>query len=446
MLSKFGRRFHSILERTLPEQRLFLRSETDTRFIRLTPETQLVAIAGSALLIGWSTVASAILVLDTLGAGSERAQALREQSLYEERLNSLAAARDARAAEAAAAQERFAVALSEVSAMQSRLLASEERRRELEIGIDVIQTTLRDTMRERDTAREEAATVLAELTATEATRPDLGAMDEMKATIDFMADALSDVAEERDEIEIASAEREMLFNEMVMDDRLEHERQERIFTQIEDAVATSMAPLDEMFRSVDLPTDRILEQVRRTYSGQGGPLTPISFSASNDPHVGHEHGEDPLALRANEVLGVLDQLNLRRIAAEKIPFSMPVKGAYRFTSGFGMRWGRPHNGSDFAGAHGMPIYATADGVVEKAQRMSGYGLIVTIRHDFGYETRYAHLSKIRVKPGQRVSRGERIGDMGNTGRSTGTHLHYEVRVGSKPVDPMTYIKAARDVF
>ena len=81
-----------------------------------------------------------------------------------------------------------------------------------------------------------------------------------------------------------------------------------------------------------------------------------------------------------------------------------------------------------------------------AGRQSGYGNIVKIRHDFGIETRYAHLSRIRVEVGQRVSRGEHIGDMGNTGRSTGTHLHYEVRVNGRPVDPMTYIEAARDVL
>ena len=105
-----------------------------------------------------------------------------------------------------------------------------------------------------------------------------------------------------------------------------------------------------------------------------------------------------------------------------------------------------HAGVDFAGARGTPIYATADGVVTHAGWQSGYGRLVKIQHQFGIETRYAHQSKIRVKVGQRVSRGQRIGDMGNTGRSTGTHLHYEVRVGGKAVNPMIYIKAANDVF
>jgi murein DD-endopeptidase MepM/ murein hydrolase activator NlpD len=105
-----------------------------------------------------------------------------------------------------------------------------------------------------------------------------------------------------------------------------------------------------------------------------------------------------------------------------------------------------HAGTDFAAPHGTPIYATADGVITHAGWLSGYGLLVKIQHEFGIETRYAHQSKLRVKVGQRVSRGQRIGDMGNTGRSTGTHLHYEVRVGGKAVNPMIYIKAAKDVF
>ena len=105
-----------------------------------------------------------------------------------------------------------------------------------------------------------------------------------------------------------------------------------------------------------------------------------------------------------------------------------------------------HNGTDFAASHGTDIFATADGVVTHAGWQSGFGRLIKIQHDFGIETLYAHNSNLRVRKGQRVSRGDHIADMGSTGRSTGTHLHYEVRVGGRPVNPMIYIKAANDVF
>ncbi|NNE82266.1 MAG: peptidoglycan DD-metalloendopeptidase family protein [Silicimonas sp.] len=433
-------RLRAMLERTFPEQRLFLRSDTETRFIRLSPLTQFTAVAGSALLLGWTIVSSAILVMHSLGAGDFREQALRDQAVYEARLNELSHERDARAREASDAQQRFAVALAEVSAMQSRLLASEDRRRELETGIDVIAGTLRDTMKERDEARGRSQTLLAELAESEADQPEISHLEDLENTLTFMTLALGNLAHERDEMSTFMSEAETLLADVAFDQKLESERNERIFTQIEEAVATSLTPIDEMFSAVGLPTDSIIEQVRRSYSGQGGPLTPITFSSSGDAP------EDPLTRRANDVLAQLDQVNLYRIAAEKLPFSFPVKGHYRSTSGFGPRWGRMHEGHDFAGSTGTPIHTTADGVVVHAGRQSGYGNLIKIRHEFGFETRYAHLSRIRVKVGQRVSRGERIGDMGNTGRSTGTHLHYEVRISGDPVNPMKYIKAARDVF
>ena len=90
--------------------------------------------------------------------------------------------------------------------------------------------------------------------------------------------------------------------------------------------------------------------------------------------------------------------------------------------------------------------ATGDGLVTFAGRQSGYGNLIKIEHALGTETRYGHLSKINVKVGQKVSRGSLIGAMGNTGRSTGPHLHYEVRVNGKAVNPMSFIKAAQNVF
>ena len=174
-------------------------------------------------------------------------------------------------------------------------------------------------------------------------------------------------------------------------------------------------------------------------------MTPLSFTT---------RGEElsPDTLRANRLLSQMDRLNLYRIAAEKAPFANPVKNAFRFTSQFGYRRDpktggrRMHAGVDFAGPVGTPLYATGDGVVIHAGWSSGYGRLVKIQHEFGIETRYAHMSRIRVQKGQRVSRGDRIGDMGASGRVTGPHLHYEVRIGGKAINPMTYIKAARDVF
>ncbi|MGB7404292.1 MAG: M23 family metallopeptidase, partial [Pacificimonas sp.] len=125
---------------------------------------------------------------------------------------------------------------------------------------------------------------------------------------------------------------------------------------------------------------------------------------------------------------------------------MPVRDSFRFTSGFGQRWGRLHAGTDFAAPMATPIYAPADGVVTFAGWSSGYGRLTKIQHEFGIDTRYAHQNAIRVEVGQRVSQGDRIGDIGSSGRSTGSHLHYEVRVGGEPVNPMIYIRAGEDVF
>lgn len=434
-------RFNRRLERSFPEQRLFLRSEQGTRFVILSPVTQLIAWTVSAAFVAWAIIATAVLLMDSIASGNAREQTMREQALYEERLRTLAEQRDARAAEAAAAQQRFNLALAEISEMQSELLNSEEQRRELETGINVIQSTLRRTMNERDAARGSVEEMLAAArtengdTGTPVTRP--GA--DLTGTVALLTDALEETAAERDAAIAAAQLAEAETEELAFEARLRDERNNQIFTQLEEAVTVSLEPLDKMFSAAGMSTDNILATVRQGYSGQGGPLMPMILSTK-----GGEMDED--MARAAEILSELDRMNLYRIAAEKLPFDAPVKSGFRYTSGFGMRWGRLHAGIDMAGPIGTPIYATADGVVTHADWQSGYGRLIKIQHEFGLETRYAHLSRIRVKEGQRVSRGELIGDMGNSGRSTGPHLHYEVRVGGEAVNPMTYIKAGRDVF
>jgi len=100
-----------------------------------------------------------------------------------------------------------------------------------------------------------------------------------------------------------------------------------------------------------------------------------------------------------------------------------------------------HAGIDLAGPNGTPIYATADGIVSRSEyNRGGYGNLVEINHGQGIQTRYAHLSRYVTQPGQRVRRGQLVGYMGSTGRSTGSHLHYEVRIDGRAVNPVPFME------
>ncbi len=128
-----------------------------------------------------------------------------------------------------------------------------------------------------------------------------------------------------------------------------------------------------------------------------------------------------------------------------IPSVMPINvNDYTMSSGYGYRrdpvygTAKFHEGLDFAAATGTPVFATADAVVEVAERKDSYGNCIDLNHGYNYVTRYAHLSQILVKPGQKVKRGEMIGKVGSTGKSTGSHLHYEVRFKGEPQNPVHY--------
>lgn len=425
-------RLNAILERWLPEQRLLLKSDTSTRFIRLHPLTQLSALGGLFLVFGWTIMTGSILAIDALGERSAPDQANSSQLMFEERLAALAAERDTRASEALAAQERFSDAIEQMSRMQSQLLASETRRHELETGISIAQATLNGNR---------LAHGLGAVVADNGKAPAAqDRVEDVTVALDILSDELKLAAADRTRAQHESAEAQRVADALTLerDQILAHNDQ--ILAQIEDAVSVSVAPLEDVFRKTGLNSDELLRTVRRGYSGTGGPLETAAVSSRGNANISQDQA------RAQEIMISLDRINTYRIAMDKVPLAMPVKSAFRFTSPYGARWGRQHHGIDFAAPVGTRIFATADGEVTFAGWQRGYGNIIKISHELGTETRYAHLSKIRVKVGQKVSRGALIGDMGNTGRSTGSHLHYEVRVNGRSVDPMSFIKAAQNVF
>jgi murein DD-endopeptidase MepM/ murein hydrolase activator NlpD len=177
-------------------------------------------------------------------------------------------------------------------------------------------------------------------------------------------------------------------------------------------------------------------------TGMGGPFIPF-FGSKKEKSSG-----DP---RFTKMLAALEQMEAMERALAGIPTSMPAAVAL-MSSGFGYRsdpftgGGAMHSGLDFKGPHGTEILAAADGVVTSAGWQGGYGNAVEITHANGLVTRYAHLSGISVSLGQKVDRGVQIGRMGSTGRSTGTHLHFEVRLNGSAINPLKFLEANPDVL
>ena len=157
--------------------------------------------------------------------------------------------------------------------------------------------------------------------------------------------------------------------------------------------------------------------------------------------------ESKLNVQSKSFDEVYEMAKNKALMLSCIPAIMPVKDVdiYRITSYFGYRTdpfykvAKLHSGIDFAGPVGTHIYCTGDGVVEKVIKGNGgYGNNIIVNHGYGYKTRYAHIKKSYVKEGQKVKRGEYIADMGNSGKSTAPHLHYEVIKNDSPINPINF--------
>ena len=173
----------------------------------------------------------------------------------------------------------------------------------------------------------------------------------------------------------------------------------------------------------------------------GGPYEPID----NDGASSSDASAEAADAQFRALFVTWKKLDMLEQTVISVPSMQPVD-KLTFTSQFGVRsdpfrgTAAMHAGVDIPGALGTPIYATADGIISHAGKQGGYGNLVQINHGRGIETRYGHLSKILVADNTRVKRGQLIGLMGSTGRSTGSHLHYEVRVDGKAVNPIPFLQ------
>ena len=206
---------------------------------------------------------------------------------------------------------------------------------------------------------------------------------------------------------------------------------------------------DNLYRVV-LQADPVADAVRKAGYGGTNRYEELMDMANSDLVVNTTQKMDmlnrQLYIQSKSFDEVVNLFKNHDEMLKCIPAIQPVanKNLKYTASGYGMRidpiykTAKFHNGMDFSANIGTPVYATGDGVIKKAGWQSGYGKIIVVSHGFGYETWYAHLNKYNVRVGQKVVRGEVIGEVGNTGKSTGPHLHYEVHLKGKVVNPVNY--------
>ena len=208
-------------------------------------------------------------------------------------------------------------------------------------------------------------------------------------------------------------------------------------------VETGLSDVKQSLASNGVSMDRLLNRIRQDKEtvGIGGPFIPA-------PMPKKQHDLNISLVRLNQRLDHWYDLTTLQ---NSLPLGKPVD-RIRVTSSFGSRGdpfqGGPahHEAVDLGGMIGEPVYATAPGKVVRTGNWGWYGNMVEIDHGLGFRTRYAHMEKVFVTKGETVRAGDRIGTLGNTGRSTGPHLHYEIRIRGIAVDPMKFIKAKKNVF
>lgn len=210
---------------------------------------------------------------------------------------------------------------------------------------------------------------------------------------------------------------------------------------------------DEVKNNLDRLQGRVavIETTSRKLAEVSGLREPGDISTnlgSGGPNgVGLDNLEQTTAALERELRKIKDTVDRNQVKLSSTPTGWPVRGYV--TDGFGARsdpfggGSEVHAGLDISTTFGTAIETTADGIVIFAGSYAGYGNVVVIDHGYGVTTRYGHMSRIDVTPGQRVHRGMQLGAVGSTGRSTGPHCHYEVRLHDRPVNPLNYLSVGR---
>lgn len=370
-------RLRARLEALFPERRLYVRSGGQMKGLVLTPARQLAAAGVVAGAALWMGVCTAAMLVSMMSASAAEREAARTQAKYERWI--------------ADRQARLDAAILQLNAASGSSVHLAENVEKRHAALALLLTDLKGAP---------------------------GAAEALTPAISRALAAGKDAAPTR-RLELVRLGQEELLDAA---DTFAKSRAER---------------LRLVFRMAGLSPSAYLPR-----GSLGGPLIEAKDSRALAAVL---DVDEAFAARIQNAARDLSDAQAMVQASERLPFERPTDGHQ--TSGFGVRSDpftrRPalHAGLDFAGAPMTPIYVTGPGVVSFTGVRSGYGATIEVDHGRGFKTRYAHLKTINVRPGQRVALGQRIGGMGSTGRSTGTHLHYEIWVNGRAQNPVRFVRA-----
>jgi murein DD-endopeptidase MepM/ murein hydrolase activator NlpD len=415
------------------ERQIYLRAEGEVQFITLKPWVQIVGLGGLLAGLFWLSFSSINVVF------KDQLLALRERGMYDARLEY---------------EDRISELRNEVDLLNDRLMIDQNeylgRADQIKLEFDRLierHKRLVEFFRQDVARRSEGA--LQTQTIDKLPSPPA---EDVPADSHGDQSELENGAPKRDLNAVTFAERyKQAFTSeseaaKPLEDLKSHFRNyERMEIALLDE-ATSFAEqradrARAIFKNLGLDDGKVVSASDYP-GGTGGPL--IAIGQADAP-------EDEVSLRMERLLDVYEAYDKMKYEALQLPLYMPLNDVVRMTSGYGIRRDpfrhtiAMHAGVDFKSGINSPVYATADGKVNIAGWEGAYGRMVEIIHDNGVATRYAHLSAITVAVGDKVRRGDMVGRLGNTGRSTGPHLHYETRVKGRAVDPVRFWQTSNAV-
>ncbi len=399
-MTRSWRQLREHVTRIFPERQIYHRTEGRVAYISLSTRTQLCLAGGAAALSLWVLAGTGAMVLSGFSAHKAQRAVDYQIAQYERML-----------------QEAQAREVSAKSQLQNRTTEYRDLADNLERRTDMLRKLVKQT--------------------------DGSALAASAQGRIMMASASGD-AEPRESRLLAGSGEHRAYAANTVGGRFNEieEEQNRLIALAE---TSAQRRADTLRGAVEMTGLSLSELTGESKVQRGGPYVSVETTEL------FEGGNPAFNTRVARVAARVAEVEKMELALTAAPLGQPVDGKTRLTSSFGTR-ADPfthstayHTGLDMAGYHRAPIAATAPGTVSYAGWKGGYGRVVEIDHGRGFKTRYAHLSEILVEEGHEVELGDHIAAMGSTGRSSGTHLHYEVWFRGKVYDPTNFLKAGKYV-